>query len=104
MNRVSVDRLDICAKAGGLRSQSNPRRDLRPAFLDIRTGRIELARFANGAPAPCHLTDGLPEEWLNGGRRAGGPAAVEPFVIPGFVHEGRFLTRREAAHFVTASS
>ena len=35
-----------------------------PAFYDLETGRAELSRFADGRPAPMHLLEGMPAEWV----------------------------------------
>jgi len=48
---------------GGV-SAENRASGFSPAFYDAATGRAELARFADGRPAPMHLLDGLPETWV----------------------------------------
>ena len=51
-----------------------------PAFRDDATGRVELARFANGKPAPAHLIVGLPSEWAipRSGARDCPPSGLPP--------------------------
>jgi hypothetical protein len=67
------------------------------AFCDRETGRTELSRFACGSPAPCHLIDGLPEDWVVARDAAGNAVAIKGSVVAGFVRDGRFYTREEAA-------
>lgn len=68
-----------------------------PAFLDTETGRVELARFADGRVAPMHLIDGLPREWAEDVDAAGRIVAVKSSVVSGFVREGCFFTRAQLA-------
>lgn len=68
-----------------------------PAFADSDTGRIEIARYANGRPAPMHLLDGLPLEWVVSRGADGRINAVKSSIIAGFFHAGRFYTREQAA-------
>lgn len=69
----------------------------RPAFLDTRTRTIHLSRFGDGRPAPFHLLDGLPEELVVARHAGGRVARVLASVVSGFVRDGRFFTREEAA-------
>ncbi len=68
-----------------------------PAFYDAATGRAALARFADGRPAPMHLLDGLPDDWVAERDSAGRIRAVKDSVIAGFVRDGYFYTREQAA-------
>ena len=68
-----------------------------PAFCDTETGRVEVARFANGRPAPMHLLEGLPQEWAVGRGIDGRICAVKHTVIAGFLRGGLFYTREQAA-------
>ena len=68
-----------------------------PAFQDARNGRVEIARFANGLPAPMHLIDGLPDEWTLTRDEQGNPASLKCEIICGFLRGDRFYTREEAA-------
>jgi hypothetical protein len=81
---------------GGL-SQNNRGTGFLPAFRDLETGRVELSRRDDGVVAPIHLLDGLPEEWVVTHSAAGGVSAVKATVVAGFLREGRFYTREEAA-------
>jgi hypothetical protein len=47
--------------------------------------------------APIHLLSGLPPEWVVTRDAAGGVSAVKPSIVAGFLRDGRFYTREEAA-------
>ncbi len=81
---------------GGV-SEENRSSGFRPAFFDTATGRAALARFTDGRPAPMHLLDGLPDEWVAERDAAGQVRAIKDSVIAGFVRNGRFYTREQAA-------
>jgi hypothetical protein len=68
-----------------------------PAFCDIETGRTELPRLPGGLPAPMHLLWGLPEEWVASRDPKGGVLALKSSIVAGFLREGRFYSREEAA-------
>jgi hypothetical protein len=78
-------------------SQNNHSAGFLPAFCDLETGRTQLSRCAGGTPAPIHLLCGLPDEWVVARDAAGGVAAVKASVVAGFLRDGRFYTREEAA-------
>jgi hypothetical protein len=86
---------------GGV-SRENRRYGFRPAFMDLQTKAVYLARFADGRPAPLHLLDGLPDELVLSRDAAGRVAEVRASVISGFEQEGRFYTRDEAAAALAA--
>jgi hypothetical protein len=81
---------------GGI-SQNNRAGGFVPAFCDTETGRTEISRFASGIPASIHLLCGLPNEWVVSRDAGGGVAAVKASVISGFLRDGRFYSREEAA-------
>jgi hypothetical protein len=81
--------------SGGI-SQENAGAGFRPAFYDTATCRIHLSRFANGAPAPFHLLDGMPDEVVALRDDRGRPVLLAASVVSGFLREGRFYTRDEA--------
>jgi hypothetical protein len=47
-----------------------------------------------------HLIDGLPVEWVSDRDAKGRPAALKSTVIAGFVRDGQFYTREQAANLV----
>ena len=71
--------------------------EFRPAFLDKTTGRIELARLADGQPATIHCISRLPHEWATSYNDNGAIETLKPGVISGFECEGVFYTRDELA-------
>lgn len=86
----------VFAGTGGV-SSGNRRQGFWPAFYDMDTGRTEISRFADGKPAPMHLLDGLPETWIVERDDFGRGMAVKTTVIAGFVRDGVFYTRAQAA-------
>jgi hypothetical protein len=85
---------------GGI-SQENGSSGFLPAFSDTRTGHVYLSRFADGRLAPMHLLDGLPSELVLSRNATGRVTAVKECVQAGFVKQGRFYTREQAAIAVT---
>jgi hypothetical protein len=82
--------------SGGL-SQNNRAAGFLPAFCDMETGRTELSRLADGMLAPIHLLCGLPEDWVVTRDATGCVSAVKGSIVAGFLRDGRFYTREEAA-------
>ncbi len=78
-------------------SRNNAADGFRPAFRDDATGRVELCRFADGRPAPMHLLEGAPDEWVESRGAGGRVIALIASITSGFVKRGRFYTRSEAA-------
>ena len=70
------------------------------AFQDTDTGRVELARFDNGQPAPMHIFSGLPGEWIVQWDADGNPLALLDSIQAGFVRDREFYTREQAAALV----
>jgi len=75
----------------------NRKANFKPAFRDEATGRVEIARFRNGELAPMHLICGLPDDWATERDEYGSVCRVKSSIIAGFVKEGIFYTRTEAA-------
>lgn len=82
--------------SGGV-SQGNRRYGFVPAFYDTSSGHAEVSRFRNGTQAPIHILDGLPEEWVVSRNPFGRVTAIKASVIAGFIFQGRFYTREQAA-------
>jgi hypothetical protein len=68
-----------------------------PAFRDSTTGRVEIARLADGSPAPVHLISHLPDDWAACRDAEGRVTAVRSGIVAGFVRGDVFYTREEAA-------
>ena len=84
------------ARTCGL-SANNADHNFVPAFRNEETGEIAVARFADGRIAPMHLIINLPEAWATARNARGQISAVLDCVIAGFVRDGQFFTRAEAA-------
>ncbi|MEH6579758.1 MAG: hypothetical protein V7731_22100 [Amphritea sp.] len=87
------------AESGGV-SEGNAQACFVPAFQDAGTGQVELSRLQDGRLAPCHILDGLPEEWILQRDLKGRVVEIKSTVISGFVRLGLFFTRREASDFM----
>lgn len=81
-------------------SQENCGNGFIPAFYDMDTGQVEISRFLNGQPAPMHMIEGLPKSWVAARDADCKTTAIKGSVIAGFVREGCFYTRSEAAEAV----
>lgn len=88
--------------SGGV-SEGNRECGFRAAFCDQESGCAVLARFKNGTPAPMHLLDGLPDAWVLERDASGRVLTVKPSVIAGFLRQGRFYTRAQAAAAVESN-
>ena len=88
-------------KGSGGVSQENRGGGFLPAFADTATGATYTSRFADGSPAPIHLLDGLPDEWVVARSTNGRVTAVKDSVVAGFLRAGRFYTRQQAAEAMT---
>ena len=71
-----------------------------PGFLDRETGRIYISRKADGTLAKIHLLDGLPEDLVLARTPSGQVAAIKGTVIAGFILDGQFYTRDQAARIL----
>jgi hypothetical protein len=98
-DRALVDQNAHYQGTGGV-SQGNRSAGFVPAFLDTETGEVYISRFANGAPAPIHLLAGLPASVVTKRTTSGGVLEVAASVIAGFVCQGAFYTREQAASAV----
>lgn len=87
----------------GGRSQENRGFGFRPAFLDSETGVVYASRFSDGSEAPFHLLDGLPDIVVLRRHASGRVAAVKSSLVSGFLRDGAFYGREEAAAFVAAT-
>ena len=74
-----------------------------PAFIDREDGRVELARMVDGRLAPMHLICHLPVEWALQCDAQGHVIELKETIEAGFVREGRYFTRAQAAAAKPAS-
>jgi hypothetical protein len=102
MTELRLEHENRCHRGTGGVSRRNRGAGFRPAFMDTGTSAVYVSRFADGRMAPFHTLEGLPDELVLG-RNAGGRACVvKASVVSGFVREGLFYTRGEAAALVAA--
>ena len=104
-NPFSISRLrreNLSFKGTGGVSQGNRSLGFIPAFYDLQSRQAQVSRFANGTPAPIHVMDGLPAEWVARRDPSGRITAVKGSVVAGFLYGDRFYTREEAAKAVKA--
>ena len=78
-------------------SENNRDRGFQPAFRDSDTGRIEVSRLQSGEPATMHIISWLPQEWAAETAADGAVMALKPGIDCGFVSDGVFYTREQAA-------
>ena len=97
-NRLAKENLAF-AGTGGV-SSGNRSQGFRPAFCDTESGLVKPACFRDGSPAPMHLLDGLPDHWVKERLPSGRVAVVKESVIAGFLREGQFYTRDQAANAI----
>lgn len=101
MTLQGIKEQNRCFKGTGGVSQENGSKGFLPAFSDTRTGTVYLSRFADGRLAPVHTLDGLPTELIVSRSTSGRVTAVMDYIQAGFVKQGRFYTREQAAMAVT---
>ncbi|HWZ73779.1 MAG TPA: hypothetical protein VN326_20160 [Casimicrobiaceae bacterium] len=85
-------------------SENNRSLGFQPGFLDRETETVHLSRFPDGRLAPCHLLDGLPTELVIARDEQGRVTRVKSSVVSGFLHDGSFYTRDEAAALLVSPS
>ena len=83
-------------------SENNRESGFVPAYRNIRTGQTVASCFANGEPAPVHVLEGLPEDWVLARDGDGQVSRVLATVVSGFIRDGRFYTREAAATLVAS--
>ena len=90
------------AGTGGV-SFNNRRAGFAPAYLNTDTGEMVVSCFADGSPAPVHVLDGLPGDWVAVRGDDGGVSSAVSSVVAGFTRHGVFYTRADAARLVSGS-
>ena len=89
------------AGTGGV-SANNRHHRFVPAFQDTATGHVAVSRYRDGRRAPMHLLEGLPRQWAKAVDSDGTIVELLDSVVAGFVRNGKFFTREEAAAAVAA--
>ena len=78
-------------------SRNNRSSGFIPAYLNTASGERVPSRFADGSLAPVHVLDGLPESWIAARDADGRVTRTRPGIIAGFLRDGCFFTREQAA-------
>lgn len=100
MNSSRLAQENKAFQNGGGVSAANRGAGFRPAFRNTETGDVYPSRYADGRPAPIHLMDGLPDELVVSRSAAGKITSVKGSVQCGFLFEGCFFDRSEAAAYL----
>ncbi|MFL6691802.1 MAG: hypothetical protein ACJ8GO_02465 [Ramlibacter sp.] len=99
MNSPTLQQENVAYAGSGGTSAGNRSLGFRPAFRNLETGIVYLSRFADGRPAPIHMVDGLPDELVVARSASGKVRAVSESVQSGFLLDGCFYDRQEAAEY-----
>lgn len=100
MNHSILAQENIAFQGSGGVSARNCEAGFRPAFRNTETGYVYPSRFADGRPAPVHMIDGLPDELVATRSATGRITSVKASVQCGFLLEGCFFDRNEAAAYL----
>jgi len=96
-NYSSLKQENKVYKGTGGVSQFNNQFRFAPAFCDCETGKVYPSCNSDGSPASCHIFDGLPSNLAVARDNKGRITAIKNSIISGFIKEGHFYTREEAA-------
>jgi hypothetical protein len=97
MTRERLRNENLVYRGTGGVSAGNRQLGFIPAFCNTATGEVEFSRPPDDNPAPMHLLECLPDEWIVGRSDANQVLAIKPTVIAGFLRAGVFYTRVQAA-------
>ena len=75
-----------------------------PAFLNRETGEVHLSLSSDGRLCLVHTLDGRPDVVVVRRSRSGLVTAVRRCIVAGFVRNGQFYIREQAAEEVTEST
>ena len=84
---------------GGV-SPGNRNHGFVPAFMDHDTGLVYAACHSDGRPAAMHILEGLPDCLVTHRDGEGRAVRLKESVEAGFLRNGCFFTRTEAARAV----
>ena len=91
-------------KGSGGSSEENRNAGFRPAFMDVDSHLVFQSLTAEGQPAPVHVLDGLPEHLIVERDEDGLVTRIREQVVAGFLRDGQFYTRDEAARLTSLES
>jgi hypothetical protein len=104
MSPLNLQQENFAYKGSGGISAGNRSLGFRPAFRNLETGIVYPSRFADGRPAPIHMIDGLPDDLVVARSASGRATAVSDSVQSGFLLDGCFYDRQEAAEYLRTVS
>ncbi len=78
-------------------SEGNRHLGFVPGFLDRETGSVYRSCGCDGTPCFIHILDGLPDHLVVERNAWGRVSSVKGSVVAGFLRDGRFYTREQAA-------
>jgi hypothetical protein len=104
LTKSTLERENLASSGTPGVSQENCCYGFTPAFLDTETGQVEISCFPNGRPAPMHVIEGLPDNWIVERDLSSRATAIKQSVVSGFVRDGRFYTRSQATEAVLSES
>ena len=82
-------------------SEDNRAEGFIPAFLNRENGEVHLYVSSDGQVCSVHTLDGLPDSVVVRRNRNGMVTAVRSCIVAGFVRNGHFYTREQAAEEVS---
>jgi hypothetical protein len=91
----------VFSGTGGV-SEANRVHGFLPAFQDTETGEVYLSCHKKGNQAPIHLLEGLPEKLIVKRDEDNNVTEVKASIVPGFVKNEQFYTRKQAAAQISA--
>lgn len=105
MKNSSPNQVLFCATPKTITAQQNAHqhscnvraRGFQPAYKDNATGTVYLSVDNEGKPAPIHLLQSLPRELIIQSPDSDKVLAIKDSVIAGFVKDGKFYSRSQAA-------
>ncbi|MCC5809463.1 MAG: hypothetical protein JJU06_03735 [Ectothiorhodospiraceae bacterium] len=101
MTKQRLERENLAYRYTGGVSQENRCSGFVPAFRDAETGTVYRSLCSRGNPAPFHCLDGLPDTVVIERDEGGLPKTLKPSLEAGFVRDGEFYTRDQAADCIT---
>ena len=78
-------------------SENNRGKGFLPAFRHEASGQVHIACNKDGSTCTFHLIDWLPQEWATAHTDDGRVLCLSSGITAGFVRDGIFYTREEAA-------
>jgi len=101
LTKQRLERENLAYRYTGGVSQGNRCSGFAPAFRDNETGLVYSSLKACGDPAPYHCLEGLPAVLVFGVDPVSGSRMIKASVEAGFVRDGEFFTRSQAADCVS---